>query len=166
MIRIALNWMKSQDHLGFILLDNWIIIDYVANRTYILTASKTRQIQVNYLLNLRYGFKYPTTVNIIKYDDILFYTFDTQAVNHLSPYAGFRLPLLQEHMLGTFCYINNILHRQFTYIINDTSLSVIFTDNLSIMNFLNLSIMNFLNLSIFVTPGCTGLALLPKNLTS
>ena len=32
------------------------------------------------------------TVNIIKHDDILFYTFDTQAVNQLSPYTEFRLP--------------------------------------------------------------------------
>ena len=99
--------MKSKDHLGFILLDNSIIIDYVLNQTYILTASKTWQIQVYYLLNLRYRFKYPTTVNNIKYDDILFYTFDMQAVNHLSPYAGFRLLPLQEHMLSTFCYMYN-----------------------------------------------------------
>ena len=96
--------MKSQYHLGFILLDNRIIINYVVNQTYILTASKTRQIQVNCLLNLRYGFKYPTMVNIIKYSDILFYTFDTQGVNHLSSYAEFRLPPLQEHMLSTFGY--------------------------------------------------------------
>ena len=50
-IRLAFNWMKSQYNLGFIPLDNRIIIHYVANRTYILPASKTRQIQVNYLLN-------------------------------------------------------------------------------------------------------------------
>ena len=30
-----------------------------------------------------------------------------QAVNHLSPYAGFRLLPLQEHMLSTFCYMYN-----------------------------------------------------------
>ena len=45
------------------------------------------------------------TVNIIKYDDILLSTFNAQAVNHLSPYAGFRLPPLQKHMSSTFCYI-------------------------------------------------------------
>ena len=56
-IRLTLKWMKSQFHLGFTLLDNQIIIYYVANRTYILTASKTRQIQVNCLLNLIYAFK-------------------------------------------------------------------------------------------------------------
>ena len=46
-------------------------------------------------------------INIIKYDDTLLdtRTFDTQAVNQLSPYAGFRLPPLQVHMLNTFCYI-------------------------------------------------------------
>ena len=103
-IRIALNWIKSQYHLGFILLDNRIIIDYVVNRTYILTANETWQIQVNCLLNLIYLFKYPTRVNIIKYNNILYYTFHTQAVNQLYPYAGFRLPPLQEHMLSTFCY--------------------------------------------------------------
>ena len=102
MIRIALNWMKFQDPLGFILLDNRIIIEYVCNRSYIFTASKIRQLQINYLLNLRYTFKYPKTVDIIKYDKILFYTFDMQAVNHLSPCAGFRLPPLQEHLLSTF----------------------------------------------------------------
>ena len=37
-IRLTLKWMKSQYHLGFILLDNRIIIDYVANRNYILTV--------------------------------------------------------------------------------------------------------------------------------
>ena len=86
--------MKSQYHIGFIPLDNRITIDYVANPTYILTASKTQQIQVNFLLNLIYAFKYLTTVNIIKYDDLLFYTFYMQAVNLLSSYAGFRLPPL------------------------------------------------------------------------
>ena len=90
--------------LGLSLLDNQIIIDYVANQTYILTASKTWQIQVNYFLNLRYKFKYPAPVKTIKYDNILFYTFVMQAVNHLSSYAGFRLPPLQEYMLSTFCY--------------------------------------------------------------
>ena len=79
--------MKSQFHLGFILLDYRIIIDYVVNPTYILSASKPRQIQVNCLLNLMYAFKYPTRVNNIKNDDMLIYTFDTQAVNQLSPYA-------------------------------------------------------------------------------
>ena len=77
--------MKYQVHLEFILLDNRIIIYYVMNQTYILTASKCWQIQVNYLLNLRYKFKYPMTVNIIEYNNILFYTFDMQAVNHLFP---------------------------------------------------------------------------------
>ena len=56
-IRLTLKWMKYQYHLGFILLYNRIIIDYVANRTYILTASETRQIQIYYLLNQRYKFK-------------------------------------------------------------------------------------------------------------
>ena len=56
-IRQTLKRMKYQYHLGFILMDNWIIIDYVANRTYILTAGKTGQIQVNCLLNQRYEFK-------------------------------------------------------------------------------------------------------------
>ena len=83
--------MKFQVHLGFILLDNRIIIDFVTNRTYILTASKRRQIQVNYLLNLRYKFKYPMAVKMIKYNDILFYIFNAQAVNHLSPYAGVQI---------------------------------------------------------------------------
>ena len=91
--------------LDLSLIDNRIIIDYVMNRAYILTASKRQQIQVNYLLNLRYEFKYPMMVNIIKYDEILFYTFATQTVNHLSPYSGFRLPLLQEQVLSTFCCI-------------------------------------------------------------
>ena len=39
-------------------------------------------------------------VNIIKYDDILFYTFNAQAVNHLSPYAGFRFNYLQMKILS------------------------------------------------------------------
>ena len=56
-IRLALKWIISQYHLGFTILDNRIIIDYVANRTYILTASKTRRIQVNYLLNQGYKFR-------------------------------------------------------------------------------------------------------------
>ena len=47
-------------------------------------------------------------VNIIKYDNILFFTFYTQAVNQLPPYAGFRLPPFQEHVFSTFCYIYNI----------------------------------------------------------
>ena len=70
--------MKSQVPLGFILLDNQIIIDYVTNQTYIFTASKCWQIQVNLLLNLRYEFKYPMAVNITKLDDILLYTFNAQ----------------------------------------------------------------------------------------
>ena len=45
------------------------------NRTHILTANKTWQILVNCLLKLIYVFKYPTTVIIIKYDDILFYVY-------------------------------------------------------------------------------------------
>ena len=97
--------MKSKVPLGFILLDNQIIINYVTNRTYILQASKRRQIQVNCLLNLRYEFKYPMTDNINKYDGILLYTFNAQAVNHLSQYTGFRLPPLINYMLSTFCYI-------------------------------------------------------------
>ena len=91
--------------LDLSLLYNQIIIDYVTNQTYFLTASKCRQIQVNYLLNLSYEFKYPMTVNINKYHNILFYTFNAQADNHLSPYTGFWLPHLQEHVLSTFCYI-------------------------------------------------------------
>ena len=67
---IALNWMKSHYHLGFILLDNRIVINYVANWTYILTASETWQKQVNCLLNLIYLFKYLQMVNIIKYDNV------------------------------------------------------------------------------------------------
>ena len=100
--------MKSQVSLGFIILDNRITIDYnVTNRTYILTVCKRRQIQVNNLLNLRHEFKYDMMVNIIKYDDILFYTFNAQAVKHLSPYAGFRLPPLRKHVQSsTFCYIH------------------------------------------------------------
>ena len=39
-IRLTLKWMKSQDHLGFILLDNQIIIDYVANKTISLQPIK------------------------------------------------------------------------------------------------------------------------------
>ena len=46
-------------------------------------------------------------VNITKYNDILLYTFNALAVNHLSPYTGFRLPPLQKHMSSTFCYIHN-----------------------------------------------------------
>ena len=56
-IRLTRNWMKSQYHLGFTLLDNRIINDYVANQNYILTASKARQIQVNSLLTQIYEFK-------------------------------------------------------------------------------------------------------------
>ena len=37
------------------------------------------------------------TVNITMYNNILLYTFNAQAVNHLSPYVGFRLLPLQEH---------------------------------------------------------------------
>ena len=47
-------------------------------------------------------FKYLTTVNIIKHDNLLFYTFYTQAVNQLSPYEGFRSPpsgTCVEHLL-------------------------------------------------------------------
>ena len=53
------------------------------------------------------------TVNIIKYNDILFYTFNAQAVNYLSPYAGFRLPPLWKHVMSTFCYIHNKKIRYF-----------------------------------------------------
>ena len=56
-IKLRFNWMKSQYYLGFILLDNQMIIDYVANQNYVLAASKTRQIQVNCLLNQIYEFK-------------------------------------------------------------------------------------------------------------
>ena len=53
------------------------------------------------------------TVNIIRYDNILLYTFNVQAVNHSSSYAGFRLPPLKKHVLRTFCYIymHSILSR-------------------------------------------------------
>ena len=64
--------MKSQYHLGFILLDNQIIIDYVANQTYILTASKTWQIQVNCLLQSETRFLYDTSVNYLKTEILQF----------------------------------------------------------------------------------------------
>ena len=99
--------MKFQVLLRFILLDNRIIINNVRNQTYTLQASKHWQIQVNCFLNLRYEFKYPMTVNITKYDDILFYTFIGQAVNHSSPYAGFSLPSIIKHVLSTFGFIYN-----------------------------------------------------------
>ena len=95
-IRIALNWMTSQDHLGFIILGNQIIIDYVGNQIYILTANKTRQIQVIYLLNLRYVFKYPTTVNIIKYNNIYYSILLKRRLRvQITPSSGSRV----EHLL-------------------------------------------------------------------
>ena len=54
-IGLLLNWIKSQYHLGYILLDKQIKIDYVANPNY--KNSKTRQIKVNCLLNQIYEFK-------------------------------------------------------------------------------------------------------------
>ena len=39
-------------------------------------------------------------VNITRYDDILLYTFNAQAVNHLSPYAGFRFNYLKMKILS------------------------------------------------------------------
>ena len=102
--------MKSKVPLGFILLDNQIIIDYVKNRTYILQASKRRQIQLNCLLNLRYEFKYPMSVNITRYDDILLFTFNAQAVNHLSPITGFRFNYLKM-MIQSFQSCTNPLCR-------------------------------------------------------
>ena len=80
------------------------------NQTYILQASKPRQIQVNYLLNLRYEFKYPMIVNITKYDDIYYIHLMciVQAVNHSSQYAGFKLPPLINHVLSIFCYMSII----------------------------------------------------------
>ena len=98
-IRITLKRMKYKVPLGFIVLDNRIIINYVMNRTYILQASKPRPIQVNCLLNLRYEFKYPMAINITRYNDILLYTFNAQAVNH-SPYAGFRFNYVKMKILS------------------------------------------------------------------
>ena len=66
-IRLTPNWMKSQYNIR---LSFWII-EYFVNRNYILTASKTRQIQVKSLLNQLYEFKWPTTINNINYDDLL-----------------------------------------------------------------------------------------------
>ena len=51
--RLTYNWMISQDHLEFILLDNRIIIDHVANTNFILTASKTQQIQAVYQIKYK-----------------------------------------------------------------------------------------------------------------
>ena len=56
-IRLTLNWMKFQYNLGFILLGNRIKLNYVVNWNYILTVSKTQQIQVNCLLDQIYEFK-------------------------------------------------------------------------------------------------------------
>ena len=81
--------MKSQDHLWFLFLDNRIIIDYVANRTYILKASKTRQIQVNYLLNLRYAF------NILRRSALLNTTI------YYSIHLISRLPIIYLHTQGS-----------------------------------------------------------------
>ena len=65
--------MKSKDRLGFILLDNWIIIDYVVNRTYILTVSRTQQIKVDCLLQSK--------MNVfIGYDGQLFKVWDTTCI--------------------------------------------------------------------------------------
>ena len=73
--------MKFKVPLGFILLDNQIIINYVTNRPYIPQVRKGWQTQVNCLLNLRYEFKYPVVVNITRYDDILFYTLNAPVVS-------------------------------------------------------------------------------------
>ena len=55
------------------LLDNQTIINYVTNQIYIIKASKCRQIQVSYLLNLIYEFEYPMAVNITKHNNIYHY---------------------------------------------------------------------------------------------
>ena len=39
-------------------------------------------------------------VNITRYDDRLIYTFNAQAVNHLSPYSGFRFHYLKIKILS------------------------------------------------------------------
>ena len=64
-------------------------------------------------------------VNITNYDDILLYTFNAQAVNRLSPYAGFRLPPLPKHMLSTFCYMFKLILKVKTTL-----------ENIAISNFL------------------------------
>ena len=92
--------MKSQVPLGFILLDNRLTIDYIMNWTYIFEPVKRWLIQVNCLLNLRYEFKYDMAVNIIRYKDGLIYAFNAQAVNHLSPYSGFRFHYLKIRILS------------------------------------------------------------------
>ena len=48
-------------------------------------------------------------VNITRYNDILLYTFNVQAVNHSSPYAGFRFNYLKMKIL-TFQSCTNSLH--------------------------------------------------------
>ena len=48
-------------------------------------------------------------VNIIRYDDRLIYTFNSQAVNHLSPYSGFRFHYLKIKILS-FQSRTNPLH--------------------------------------------------------
>ena len=58
--------------LDLSLLDNRIIIDYVTNRTYILTASKRQQIQVNYLLQSKMRFLYDMMVNYFKIEILSF----------------------------------------------------------------------------------------------
>ena len=70
-------WASSQaGHktitLDLSLLDNQIIIDYVVNQTYILTASNLWQIQVNYLLPSKTRFLYDMTVHYLKMEILSF----------------------------------------------------------------------------------------------
>ena len=58
--------------LDLSLLENWIIIDNVKNRTYILTAGKPRQKQVNCLLRSKPRFLNYMTVNYLKMEILLF----------------------------------------------------------------------------------------------
>ena len=79
-----------------------------------LKGSKRQQIQVNHILNLRYEFKYPMAANITKYVDILLYTFNVQAVNHLSPYAhGSDYPLFRSIY---FHYVFNLFRLCISFI--------------------------------------------------
>ena len=98
-IRITLKSNESQVTLGFTLLDNQLTIDYIKNQTYIFEPVKRQLTQVNCLLNLTYEFKYDMAVNIIRYKDGLIYTFNAQAVNHLSPHSGLRFHYLKIRIL-------------------------------------------------------------------
>ena len=54
-------------------------------------------------------FEYEMAVKIIRYKDGLIYTFNAQAVNHLSPYSGFRFHYLKIRILS-FQSRTNPLH--------------------------------------------------------